>query len=61
MMDNPVRRAKGNGILPPREYWSLAEKFDAKDYNPEKWLRAAKDAGFSYAVLTTKHHDGFAL
>ena len=30
-------------------------------FHPERWLRAAKDAGFSYAVLTTRHHEGFAL
>ncbi len=61
MMDNPVRRAKGNGIATPREYWALAEKFDPKNYDPEKWLTAAKEAGFTYAILTTRHHDGFAL
>lgn len=61
MMDNPIRRAKGNGILTPNEYWALAEQFDPKDYNPREWLKAAKDAGFTYAVLTTRHHDGFSL
>ena len=61
MMDEPVRRAKGNGIVTPREYWALAEKFNPDKYNPEEWLSAAKDAGFTYAVLTTKHHDGFSL
>ena len=61
MMDNPERRAKGNGILTPREYWALAEKFNPDKYNPEEWLSAAKEAGFTYAVLTTRHHDGFAL
>mgnify|MGYP002580898861 CR=1 FL=1 len=60
MMDNPDRRAKGNGILTPREYWALAEKFDPKHFEPKKWLSAAKDAGFTYAVFTAKHHDGFA-
>ena len=45
MMDNPDRRAKGNGILTPREYWALAEKFDPKHFEPKKWLSAAKDAG----------------
>ena len=58
MMDNPDRRAKGNGILTPREYWALAEKFDPKHFEPKKWLSAAKDAGFTYAVFTAKHHDG---
>ena len=61
MMDNPERRAKGNGILTPREYWALAEKFNPDKYNPEDWLSAAKDAGFTYAVFTTRHHDGFSL
>jgi alpha-L-fucosidase len=45
----------------PREYWKDAEKFNPREYQPEKWLQAAKDAGFRYAVLTTRHHDGFAL
>lgn len=45
----------------PRHYWSLAEKFNPDKYDPEVWLRAAKAAGFRYAVLTTRHHDGFAL
>ncbi len=61
MMDNPVRRAKGNGILTPREYWKLAEKFNPDKFEPEDWLRAAKDAGFTYAVFTTRHHDGFSM
>ena len=61
MMDEPIRRAKGNGIVTPREYWALAEKFKPDKYAPEEWLSAAKDAGFTYAVLTTKHHDGFCL
>ena len=60
MMDNPVRRKKGNGIATPREYWALAEKFNPDKYNPEEWLSAAKDAGFTYAILTTRHHDGFS-
>jgi alpha-L-fucosidase len=47
--------------LTPDAYWALADRFDPQDYNPEKWLQAAKDAGFGYAVLTTRHHDGYAL
>ena len=51
----------GPKALTPETYWKLAEKFKPQAYNPEKWLRAAKEAGFGYAVLTTRHHDGFAL
>ncbi len=48
-------------LYPPEKYFALAEKFDPKRWNPDKWLGVAKDAGFTYAVLTTKHHDGYAL
>ena len=61
MMDDPVRRAKGNGVLTPREYWAMAEQFNPQNYEPKKWLQAAKDAGFTYAVFTTRHHDGFSM
>jgi alpha-L-fucosidase len=42
-------------------YFAQAERFDPDDYDPDRWLAAAKRAGMEYAVLTTKHHDGFAL
>jgi len=43
------------------EYFKLADRFKPDKYDPDKWLRTAKAAGFKYAVLTTKHHDGFTL
>ena len=46
---------------PPEKYYALAEKFNPQNYAPDKWMAAAKKAGFTYAVLTTKHHDGYAL
>ncbi len=45
----------------PNQYWALAKDFKPDQYDPDKWLKAAKAAGFEYAVLTTKHHNGFAL
>lgn len=47
--------------VPPAVYWAEAPKFDAGNYDPGQWLSAAAEAGFKYAVLTAKHHDGFAL
>jgi alpha-L-fucosidase len=51
---------KPNGIT-PNEYWAAAKDFNPQNYDPDKWLRAAKEAGFTYAVLTARHHEGFAL
>ena len=39
----------------------LPKYFDPRDYDPEKWVKLAKLAGFKYMVLTTKHHNGFCL
>jgi alpha-L-fucosidase len=47
--------------ITPNEYWAMAADFNPQHYDPDKWLRAAKKAGFTYAVLTARHHDGFAL
>jgi alpha-L-fucosidase len=42
-------------------YYSLLWRFHPENYDPDKWIKAAKDAGINYAVLTSKHHDGYAL
>lgn len=48
-------------IITPEAYFDLAKRFDPDAYDPDKWLKAAAAAGFRYAVLTTRHHDSFAL
>lgn len=50
-----------NKYLGRDNYYNLLNEFDPSNYNPEKWIKAAADAGMTYAVITTKHHDGFAL
>ena len=47
--------------MTPADYWAMAKDFQADRFHPETFLSAARKAGFKYAVLTTKHHDGFAL
>jgi alpha-L-fucosidase len=47
--------------IPPAKYKELA-----KDFNPEKFdakaiAKLAKDAGMKYVIITSKHHDGFAM
>lgn len=43
------------------EYGRYAEYFDPDLYDPTQWARDAKAAGMKYAVITAKHHDGFAM
>ncbi|MBK0384166.1 alpha-L-fucosidase [Pedobacter sp. SD-b] len=52
---------KSNSCITPSEYWEQAKSFNPSQYDPEAWAKAAKAAGMTYMVLTTKHHDGFAL
>ena len=47
--------------IPVKEYQTLAQGFNPIDLSPEDWVKLAKNAGMKYIVLTTKHHDGFAL
>jgi len=50
-----------NGDTPYETYMAQAKTFTAANYNPEQWAKLFKAAGARYAVLTSKHHDGFAL
>jgi alpha-L-fucosidase len=45
--------------------WSKGD-LPVSSYNPteldcDQWIRVAKEAGFRYVILITKHHDGFCL
>lgn len=52
---------RGNERMSFEQYKVYFDEFDASRYNPREWAKAAKAAGQKYAVLTTKHHDGFCL
>ena len=45
----------------PGEYEANAKIFNPTDYNPREWAKLAKAAGMKYAVLTSRHHDGFCM
>ena len=49
---NEIEWSKGN--LP-------ASSFNPTHLDCDKWVKTAKDAGFRYIILITKHHDGFCL
>jgi alpha-L-fucosidase len=47
--------------IPVATYREFASQFNPVKYDPEFWAKTAKDAGMKYIVITSKHHDGFAL
>ncbi|MBI5692801.1 MAG: alpha-L-fucosidase [Verrucomicrobia bacterium] len=49
------------GKIPVADYAKFAEQFNPVKYNADTWVRLAKEAGMKYIVITSKHHDGFAL
>jgi alpha-L-fucosidase len=44
-----------------KAYENLPAIFNPVAFNPEKWTKAAREAGMRYVVFTTKHHDGFCM
>ncbi|MCG8320806.1 MAG: alpha-L-fucosidase [Cytophagales bacterium] len=44
-----------------RDYQKYFDHFNPDLYNPAEWAKMAKAAGMKYAVITTKHHEGFTL
>jgi len=47
--------------IPVREYQERAKSFNPVNYDPDAIVKMAKDAGMKYIIITSKHHDGFAL
>src|SRR5580765_1158406 len=52
-----MNRAK----IPVAEYELLAKQFNPVKFDAEAWVKMAQDAGMKYIVITSKHHDGFAM
>jgi alpha-L-fucosidase len=47
--------------VPVKEYEKLAARFNPVKFDANAWVKLAKDAGMKYIVITSKHHDGFAM
>lgn len=47
--------------IPVAEYAKLARQFNPVKYDADAWVTLAKRAGMKYIVITSKHHDGFAM
>lgn len=62
----PVTRGYSEQIqmwadIPEEDYLEVAERFSADKFDPEAICSLAKEAGMKYIVITSKHHDGFAM
>jgi alpha-L-fucosidase len=47
--------------IPVSTYDKFMAQFNPVKFNAEEWVLMAKNAGMKYIVITTKHHDGFAI
>ena len=66
---------KGNSDGPPYAEWAMmthriplkeyrdevVSQFNPQEFDADEWARIFKASGMRYVVITSKHHDGFAL
>ena len=50
-----------NGAVSMEDYFAQEQDFTADKYDPAEWVRLIRESGARYTVITSKHHDGFAL
>ena len=44
-----------------KEYEKLPGFFNPTEFDAEKWVLMAKNAGMKYITITSRHHDGFSM
>jgi alpha-L-fucosidase len=49
-----------NRNIKVEDYTKLLSSFNPVDFDAEKWVSTAKNAGMKYIVFITRHHDGFS-
>jgi len=50
-----------SGSIPVADYKALASQFNPTAFSAGDMVALAKSAGMKYIVITSKHHDGFAM
>ena len=44
-----------------QEYEQRIKEFNPVNFNPDEWIKHARQAGMTHLCFTAKHHDGFCL
>jgi alpha-L-fucosidase len=52
---------KNMADIPADEYKATARNFNPDKFDAKQLAQLAKDAGMKYIIITSKHHDGFAM
>jgi alpha-L-fucosidase len=47
--------------IPNEEYMGIAKEFNPAEFNAKEIVRVAKEAGMKWIIITSKHHEGFAM
>ncbi|VGO16331.1 hypothetical protein PDESU_04922 [Pontiella desulfatans] len=47
--------------IPGREYVEVAKQFNPVKFDGRAYAKLAKEAGMTYMILTSRHHDGFSM
>jgi alpha-L-fucosidase len=47
--------------IPVNEYKKIANDFNPQQFDAKTIAKLAKDAGMKYIIITSKHHEGFAM
>ena len=50
-----------NRNITVKNYTRLMDFFNPTEFDAEKWVSMAKNAGMKYITLITRHHDGFSM
>lgn len=56
-----ANKSWADGTVTPNYYYNLLKNWRPDKFNADELIRKARDAGFKYAVMVTKHHDGYTL
>jgi alpha-L-fucosidase len=58
---NYSEQIQSDAQIPEKEYAALAAQFNPQQWDAEKIVKLAEEAGMKFIVLTAKHHDGFNM